>query len=66
MKIFSRVPLEQVGVEREKAVQGVGVGGHTVPPCRVADHWQHMAVVPLYNGVAEHDLILPATKKHGL
>lgn len=64
--ISARVPLEQVGVEGEEAVQRVGVGGHTVPPCRAADHWQHVAVVPLYDGVAEHHLILPATKTHEL
>lgn len=56
------VPLEQVGVEGEKTVEWVGVGGHTVSSCRAADHWQHTPVVPLYDGVAEHHLVLPATK----
>ena len=56
------VPLEQVRVEGEEAVQRVGVGGHTVSSCRAADHRQHVAVVPFYDGVAEHHLVLPATK----
>lgn len=56
------VPLEQVGVEGEKTVEWVGVGGHTVSSGRAADHWQHTPVVPLYYGVAEHHLVLPATK----
>ncbi len=60
------VPLQQVGVEGEEAVQRVGVGGNTVSPCRAAHHRQHVAVVPLYDGVAEHHLILPATKTHQL
>lgn len=63
-KVF--VLLEQVGVEGEEAVQRVGVGGHAVSPSRAADHRQHVAVVPLYDGVAEHHLILPATKTHQL
>lgn len=58
------VPLEQVGVEGEEAVQGVGVGGHTVTPCRAADHWQQVAMVPLYDGVTEHHLVLPATETY--
>ena len=52
--------MEQVGVEGEEAVQRVGVGAHAVPPRRAAHHRQHVAVVPLYDGVAEHHLVLPA------
>lgn len=59
-----RLLLEQVGVEGEEAVQRVGVGGDTVARCRAADHRQHVAVVPLYDGVAEHHLVLPVTEKN--
>lgn len=57
-------PLEQVGVEWEEAVQGVGVGGHAVAPRRAADHRQQLTVVALYDGVAENHLVLPGAQKH--
>lgn len=65
-RITLSVPLEQEGVEGEEAVKRVGVGGHTVSPCRAAHHRQHGAVIPLYDGVAEHHLVLPATKTYQL
>lgn len=65
-RITLNVPLEQEGVEGEEAVKRVGVGGHTVSPCRAAHHRQHGAVIPLYDGVAEHHLVLPATKTYQL
>lgn len=52
------LPLEHVGVKGEETVQGVGVGGHTVAPHGAADHGENMAVVPLDDGVAEHQLVL--------
>lgn len=60
---ISHLLLEQVGIEGEKAVERVGVGGDTVARCRAADHRQHVAVVSLYDGVAEHHLVLPVTEK---
>lgn len=60
---IGRLLLEQVGVEGEEAVQRVGVGGDTVARCRAADHRQHVAIVPLYDGVAKHHLVLPVTEK---
>lgn len=52
-------PLEQAGVKGEEAIQGVGVGGHTLARCRAAENRQRLTVVPLYDGVAENHLVLP-------
>lgn len=57
-------PFEKVGVKGEKTVQWIGLCGHTVPSCGAPHHWQHVAVVPLDDIVAEHYLILPIKKKN--
>ena len=55
--MFPSVPLEQVRVKGEEAVQRIGVSRHRVAPYGAPDDGQRVAVVALHDGVAEDELV---------
>lgn len=59
---FSVLPFEYVGVKGEEAVEGVGAGLHKVAPGAAPHNGDELPVVPLYNCVAEHQLVFPLKK----
>lgn len=59
---FSILPFEYVGVKGEEAVEGVGAGLHKVAPGAAPHNGDELPVVPLYNCVAEHQLVFPLKK----
>ena len=60
--MFPSVPLEQVRVKGEEAVQRIGVSRHRVAPYGAPDDGQRVAVVALHDGVAEDELVLPVDR----
>lgn len=51
------LPLKHTRVKGEESVQWVGAGLHGVSTSGAADNGEHLATVPLHDGVAEHQLV---------
>ena len=61
--VYTHLPLQHTRIEGEEGVQGVCAGLHRVPPSSVSDKRQHVAVVPLNEGVAEDELVFAVEQK---
>lgn len=55
-------PLKHTRIEGKEGVKRVRAGLHRVPARRVSNDRQHLAIVPLDDGVAEDQLVLTADR----
>lgn len=57
------IPFQKIWVKREEGIQRVCVSGHRVAAHWTPHHWQRAPVIPLNDGVTEHELVLPANRR---
>lgn len=59
-------PLKHTRIEGEEGVKWVRAGLHRVAARRVSNDRQHLAIVPLDDGVAEDQLVLTAEQSRDM